>query len=280
MPDGADGAGPRIDTLRVGNLCVPTDGPESDGTFEWDKTTAVVVEAAAGGVTGLGYTYADRATAVADPRCAGAGRHGPGRLRAPRPFTRDGGAVRNVGRAGIACDGHLAVDVALWDLKARLLGRAAGGAAGRARRAVPDLRQRRIHFVRHRPAAAPAGRMGGRGHEVREDEGRRDPAADPDRVRAARAAIGDRVAVRRRDRRLQPQAGAGDGGAVRGAGVPWFEEPVSSDDLDGLRLVRDGFGGQMDVAAGEYGYDPSTSAACWPRARLTCCRRTARAAGV
>jgi L-alanine-DL-glutamate epimerase-like enolase superfamily enzyme len=35
--------------------------------------------------------------------------------------------------------------------------------------------------------------------------------------------------------------------------VRWFEEPVSSDDLDGLRLIRDAV--EPDVAAGEYGYD-------------------------
>ena len=35
-------------------------------------------------------------------------------------------------------------------------------------------------------------------------------------------------------------------------GVTWFEEPVSSDDLAGLREVRDNCG--ADVAAGEYGY--------------------------
>ena len=39
-------------------------------------------------------------------------------------------------------------------------------------------------------------------------------------------------------------------------GVTWFEEPVSSDDLEGLRLIRDRAPAGMDIAAGEYGYDP------------------------
>ena len=38
-------------------------------------------------------------------------------------------------------------------------------------------------------------------------------------------------------------------------GVVWFEEPVSSDDLDGLHLLRDRGPAGMDIAAGEYGYD-------------------------
>src|SRR5919199_438231 len=37
--------------------------------------------------------------------------------------------------------------------------------------------------------------------------------------------------------------------------VSWFEEPVSSDDLDGLRLIRDRVPARMEIAAGEYGYD-------------------------
>ena len=37
--------------------------------------------------------------------------------------------------------------------------------------------------------------------------------------------------------------------------VRWFEEPVSSDDLEGLRLLRDRAPAGMNIAAGEYGYD-------------------------
>jgi L-alanine-DL-glutamate epimerase-like enolase superfamily enzyme len=44
--------------------------------------------------------------------------------------------------------------------------------------------------------------------------------------------------------------------AEKFAGVGWFEEPVSSDDLAGLRLIRDRAPAGMEIAAGEYGYDP------------------------
>ena len=43
--------------------------------------------------------------------------------------------------------------------------------------------------------------------------------------------------------------------AFEQSGVTWFEEPVSSDDLEGLRLVRDRAPAGMEVTAGEYGYD-------------------------
>jgi L-alanine-DL-glutamate epimerase-like enolase superfamily enzyme len=37
--------------------------------------------------------------------------------------------------------------------------------------------------------------------------------------------------------------------------VSWFEEPVSSDDLEGLHFIREHAPDPMEIAAGEYGYD-------------------------
>src|SRR5215831_2100756 len=61
MADAQSGA--RIERLDVSVFDIPTEGPESDGTLEWSKTTLVVVEASAGGRCGTGYTYADGGTA-------------------------------------------------------------------------------------------------------------------------------------------------------------------------------------------------------------------------
>jgi L-alanine-DL-glutamate epimerase-like enolase superfamily enzyme len=82
------------------------------------------------------------------------------------------------------------------------------------------------------------------------------PADDLDRVRAARAAVGPDVAlfVDANGAYSRKQALA-QAEAFAGLGVSWFEEPVSSDDLDGLRLLRDRGPAGMDIAAGEYGYD-------------------------
>jgi hypothetical protein len=46
-----------VEGVVTSAFTVPTDEPESDGTFEWDATTIVVVEAFGGGRSGLGYTY-------------------------------------------------------------------------------------------------------------------------------------------------------------------------------------------------------------------------------
>lgn len=82
------------------------------------------------------------------------------------------------------------------------------------------------------------------------------PRRDVERVRAARAAIGQQaelfVDANGAYSRKEALAFADAFGEF---GVSWFEEPVSSDDLEGLRLLRDHAPGGMDIAAGEYGYD-------------------------
>jgi L-alanine-DL-glutamate epimerase-like enolase superfamily enzyme len=84
----------------------------------------------------------------------------------------------------------------------------------------------------------------------------REPQHDIERVRAARRAIGDaRLFVDANGAYARKQAlDFADAFATEG-GVSWFEEPVSSDDLPGLRLLRDRAPPSIDIAAGEYGYD-------------------------
>jgi L-alanine-DL-glutamate epimerase-like enolase superfamily enzyme len=86
----------------------------------------------------------------------------------------------------------------------------------------------------------------------------RDAERDVERVRIARDAIGPEAELlvdangaytRKQALSLAEQFTEYD--------VRWFEEPVSSDDLDGLRLIRDRAPAGMDIAAGEYGYDIS-----------------------
>src|SRR5207253_1678258 len=85
----------------------------------------------------------------------------------------------------------------------------------------------------------------------------RHPERDVDRVAAVRQAVGAGVDI------MVDANGAYDrrqavAFAERYAelGVVWFEEPVSSDDHAGLRLVRERAPGRIRIAAGEYGYDP------------------------
>jgi L-alanine-DL-glutamate epimerase-like enolase superfamily enzyme len=81
----------------------------------------------------------------------------------------------------------------------------------------------------------------------------REEQRDVDRVALVRNAIGPDAALY-----VDANGGYDRKQAVRLArafeeqGVTWFEEPVSSDDLEGLRVVRDQ--SPIDIAAGEYGY--------------------------
>src|SRR5689334_13844791 len=116
--------------LTVSAYTVPTDAPESDGTFEWDATTLVVVEADGG----LGWTYAPAAAgALVSELLAGAVTD-PDDI--PGAWAAMVGAVRNAGPWGLAMYAISAVDIALWDRKARRLGRSLVDLLGRRRETV------------------------------------------------------------------------------------------------------------------------------------------------
>src|SRR2546423_9257465 len=128
---------PVVDALAVTCHTIPTDEPESDGTLEWDSTTIVIVEASGGGEWGLGYTYGSAACATfVEDKLASAIR-GRDALDVPAAWGAMRRAVRNEGQVGIAAMSIAAVDVALWDLAARLHGVALCTLLGRVHDAVP-----------------------------------------------------------------------------------------------------------------------------------------------
>src|SRR5256885_15056163 len=126
-----------VRTLEVTVYDVPTDAPESDGTFEWNATTMVLVEATAEGQRGLGYSYADRSCALLVRGVLAPLVVGHDALDIPGAWARMVARVRNLGRPGAASMAISAIDAALWDLKARLLGLPLGRLLGRVRQAVP-----------------------------------------------------------------------------------------------------------------------------------------------
>ena len=117
----SDHTGVPIDALEVRAYQVPTDAAESDGTYEWRATTLVVVEITAGGTSGLGYTYADTATATLIRDLLEQVVRGRDAMNVAGAWSAMAAAIRNLGRPGIASMAISAVDTALWDLKARLL---------------------------------------------------------------------------------------------------------------------------------------------------------------
>lgn len=108
--------------MEVAAYRIPTDGPESDGTHAWDATTAVVVHVSAGGERGLGVTYADTAAATLVRDTLAAVVTGIDAMDIPAAWLAMVRQIRNLGRPGLVSCAIAAVDIALWDLKARLLG--------------------------------------------------------------------------------------------------------------------------------------------------------------
>jgi len=249
-------SGAKIESLEVSAYTVPTDAPESDGTLRWNSTTIVLVEATAGRERGLGYTYGDVSTGKLIESKLAEVVQGQDAMHVQSSWVAMQQALRNVGRPCICPMAVSAVDTALWDLKARLfeipladlLGRfhegvPVYGSGGFTSYSVERLREQLSSWVTE---GIPRVKM----------KVGREPEQDLGRVIAAREAIGPDTelmvdangAYHRKQALVQAQ------GFSR-LGVVWYEEPVSSDDLEGLRLIRDRGPSSMAVAAGEYGYD-------------------------
>jgi L-alanine-DL-glutamate epimerase-like enolase superfamily enzyme len=251
------GRGPAIDAIDAAAYVIPTDAPESDGTLEWDRTTLVVVQIAAGGVHGLGYTYASGA-AVAVVRETLAKRVlGADVFAIPSIHGAMLDGIRNLGRPGIVASAISAVDTALWDTKSRLLEVPLFALLGAMRSGVPAYGSGGFTSYSISRLQEQLGGWAERGLKLVKMKVGRDAGEDPARVHAARRAIGARAHLfvdangaysRKQALALADRFASDD--------VRWFEEPVSSDDLEGLRLIRDRAPAGMDVAAGEYGYEP------------------------
>jgi L-alanine-DL-glutamate epimerase-like enolase superfamily enzyme len=254
-PRGAGAPDVAIEGIDVAAYTLPTDQPESDGTAEWDATTMVLVEAHAGGETGVGYTYGDVSSGkVVDSvlRDVVSGRDA---MAVGAAWEAMGRACRNLGRPGVASMAIAAVDNALWDLKARLLGLPLATLLDATRTAVPVYGSGGFTSYTDERLAEQLGGWAAMGIPRVKMKVGRDPARDPGRVQVARDAIGPGTELYvDANGALSRKQALGFAERVAEQGVSWFEEPVSSDDLEGLRLVRDRAPAGMDVAAGEYGY--------------------------
>jgi len=254
------GSGPKLADLQTRVYRIPTDRPEADGTTAWDATTMLLVEAVAeSGERGLGFSY-----------CAAAAEGVVHEILAPaiagrtiddlsQSWAAMVAAVRNVGRQGIAACAISAVDIALWDLAARLSDQPLFVRLGARRRKVPVYGSGGFTTYTDAQLSEQLGGWVQQGiprvkMKIGTDWGTRQ-AVDVRRVRAARQTIGP-------DAELFVDANGAY--TVKQAiylahefaqhGVSYFEEPVSSDDLEGLAFVRGRI--QVAVAAGEYGFDP------------------------
>ena len=249
-------SGARIDGADVRAFTVPMESSESDGTLTWDETTAVVVTAYAGAERGLGYTYGDRAVAaLVESKLIGLIEGGD----AMRPAAISAAIqtqLRNAGRPGVGAMAASAVDVALWDLKARLLDLPLADVLPRFHERVPIYGSGGFtNYAPDRLAEQLRGWVEAGIPRVKIKVGR-DPDADPERLEVARAAIGDETELFvDANGAFTPKQALLWAERYAEHGVTYFEEPVSSEDRDGLRLVRERGPAGVAIAAGEYEWD-------------------------
>ena len=110
-----------VEKLHVAVYTVPATAPESDGTLTWSATTVVAVELTAGGKTGLGFSYATGACARLINDVLADVVVGRDVMDVSRSWSDMVRAIRNFGRPGVASMAIAAVDIALWDLKAKVM---------------------------------------------------------------------------------------------------------------------------------------------------------------
>jgi L-alanine-DL-glutamate epimerase-like enolase superfamily enzyme len=224
--------------------------------LEWNSTTLVLVRSYGGNKQGLGYTYADTGTATLISDLLSGVVKGLDAMAPAAGWNAMVGRTRNLGRPGIVSMAISAVDVALWDLKARLLNIPLITLLGAVRESVPIYGSGGFTSYSEEQLQQQFSRWVEQGISCVKMKIGRDAAADAGRVRVARSAIGpstelfvDANGAYNRKQALEQAQKFVD------FNVSWFEEPVSSDDLAGLRLLRDRGPAGMDIAAGEYGYE-------------------------
>jgi L-alanine-DL-glutamate epimerase-like enolase superfamily enzyme len=246
----------KITGSRVRVFTVPTDAPEADGTIAWDSTTMVLVQIQAGGTEGLGYTYADASIrnlvrALLTKVVAGHSAFDHGAILQAM-FVH----VRNSGETGMTQMAIAAIDSALWDLRAKLLNIPLVNLLGMVRDGIAVYGSGGFTSYSDAQLETQLGGWAEHGFGMVKMKVGTHPEDDQRRVQVVRKAIGAKTELF-----VDANGAYSVVQALRLAhafaeqGVRWIEEPVSSDNLAGLRQVRERVPIGMEVAAGEYGYN-------------------------
>ncbi len=246
----------QIDRIDLSVFTVPTESPESDGTLQWSQTTMVLVELSAAGKRGLGYTYGQSSIAVLIRKKLAPLIEGADAMDVRASWEKMTGSIRNNGRPGICSMAISAVDNALWDLKARLLDLPLVKLLGAVRESIPAYGSGGFTSYTVEQLQKHLGEWVEAGISRVKMKVGREPRQDPERVRAARQAIGPETEL------FVDANGAYDvkqalamAECFREAGVSWFEEPVEAENFSGQRFIRERLPAGMEVANGEYGYN-------------------------
>lgn len=244
-----------ITAANISAFRIPTDQPESDGTAEWDSTTVVVVELSAAGITGLGFSYANIGAATVAEELVHKVVLKQNAFDIPSIHSALDRQVRNWGRPGLVSSAISAIDICLWDLKARLLDRPLLNILGKMRDDVAAYGSGGFTSYTEKQLVDQLSGWASEGFRAVKMKIGRNPDQDAARVtavhkvlkHAAELYVDANGAYRRKQALLKSQQFAD-------LGVTWFEEPVTSDDKFGLHLMVERAPAVMDIAAGEYCY--------------------------
>lgn len=245
-----------IERARISAYKVPTDQPfESDGTAVWDATVILIVELTADGVTSLGYSYCSQAAAQVAEALLQKAVLGEDPSAIAAIVYKLGLQARNLGKPGIASNAISAIDVSLWDLHAKLLGKPLLDVLGRARDSIPAYGSGGFTSYSEKQLVDQLTGWADEGLGSVKMKIGREPERDVQRVRTVVNALHGRseLFVDANGAYTVKQA-LHQGERFAELGVVWFEEPVSSDDKAGLRLLVERAPAVMNIAAGEYIY--------------------------
>lgn len=250
-----------IDKIPVKSLEVlvykfPTKTPEADGTIEWNSTTMVLTRVTAGGHTGIGYTYASEAAATVINQVLKECVIGKNVLDTEAMNLEMIRAIRNNGNCGIAMMAVSSVDNALWDLKARALQIPLCKLIGSARNEMLVYGSGGFTSYTDEQLTEQLGGWVDEGICFVKMKIGTHFSKDPHRIAVARKAIGKEAGLfvdangaytTRQALLIEEQC--------RKYRIDWFEEPVTSDNLEGLHFIRQHSDANTNIAAGEYGYN-------------------------
>ena len=245
-----------VEQLKVSAYRIPTDAPEEDGTLRWDNTTLVLVELEAGGKTGTGYSYADESTAyliknklkelVLHQNALDIGYINSSLAR----------HIRNSGTCGITMMAISAIDNALWDLKANIFELPLCKLLGQVKDSMLVYGSGGFTSYNKKQLQQQFSAWADKGISFMKMKVGTHPEKDVRRVKDAREVLPNNVALM-----IDANGAYSAKQALKKAeevlpyNVTWFEEPVSSDNLEGLQFIRKHAPSQIDIAAGEYGYN-------------------------
>lgn len=244
-----------IQQLKTSAYKIPTDAPEADGTLSWDSTTLVIVQVTAGDEVGIGYTYAHEACAFyIDKKLKDLviGKNVFDISAITNSLSKN---IRNSGTVGIAMMAVSAIDNALWDLKAKLLNLPLCNLLGKVRNEMLLYGSGGFTSYSKQQLQDQFSGWAEEGIRYMKMKIGTNPDQDVERVKQAKEVIRNAQLMVDANGAYTAKQAIEKANQFTEYGVMWFEEPVSSDNLEGLHFIREHAPAQMNIAAGEYGYN-------------------------